>query len=209
MAIQVRRDTITNWTMANPVLLQGELGLILDTGEIRVGDGSTPFLSLESIRGSSSIVEQDESDPEAPVGSSGDIWYAPDTQNSYYYLTGVGWVQLTSSTASFPTSPVIEGDAQINGDLNVDGYLNINRSGTFSQIWVASDVLGSLVFKKDPNVSVAYIQVSPDGTYIMRSAVDPLEGYTFFSYDPLTNQVTFPDVDVSITSGFIDGGGAA
>ena len=29
--IQIRRDTATNWTSANPILAQGEFGLEIDT----------------------------------------------------------------------------------------------------------------------------------------------------------------------------------
>ena len=37
--IQLRRGTAAQWTSANPVLLEGELGLETDTGKIKVGDG--------------------------------------------------------------------------------------------------------------------------------------------------------------------------
>lgn len=35
--LQVRRDTAVNWTTANPVLLQGELGFEIDTGKLKIG----------------------------------------------------------------------------------------------------------------------------------------------------------------------------
>ena len=44
--IQLRRDTAANWTSANPVLAQGELGVETDTDKIKVGDGSTAWTSL-------------------------------------------------------------------------------------------------------------------------------------------------------------------
>ena len=44
--IQLRRDTAANWTSVNPVLAQGELGLNLDTNQIKIGDGSTTWNSL-------------------------------------------------------------------------------------------------------------------------------------------------------------------
>ena len=44
--IQLRRDTIANWTTANPILAEGEYGYETDTGYERIGDGSTAFLSL-------------------------------------------------------------------------------------------------------------------------------------------------------------------
>lgn len=44
--IQIRRDTAANWTTANPVLAQGEEGWETDTGNMKIGDGSTHWASL-------------------------------------------------------------------------------------------------------------------------------------------------------------------
>lgn len=44
--IQIRRDTAANWTSANPVLAQGELGAETDTSKVKIGDGSTAWTSL-------------------------------------------------------------------------------------------------------------------------------------------------------------------
>lgn len=44
--IQVRRGTAAQWASANPVLADGEPGLAVDTGELRVGDGVSAWLSL-------------------------------------------------------------------------------------------------------------------------------------------------------------------
>jgi hypothetical protein len=44
--IQIRRDTAANWTSANTVLAQGELGAETDTSKIKIGDGSTAWSSL-------------------------------------------------------------------------------------------------------------------------------------------------------------------
>ena len=47
--IQLRRDTASNWTSANPTLAQGELGVETDTSKIKVGDGSTAWSSLSYL----------------------------------------------------------------------------------------------------------------------------------------------------------------
>lgn len=44
--IQIRRDTEADWLNNAPTLSQGEVGYILDTKEIVVGDGSSPFSAL-------------------------------------------------------------------------------------------------------------------------------------------------------------------
>jgi hypothetical protein len=43
--IQLRRDTAANWTAANPILAQGELGFEIDTNKSKVGDGVTAWNS--------------------------------------------------------------------------------------------------------------------------------------------------------------------
>jgi hypothetical protein len=45
--IQLRRDTATNWTAANPVLSAGEVGVDLTNKKIKIGDGATRWNSLE------------------------------------------------------------------------------------------------------------------------------------------------------------------
>lgn len=57
--IQIRRDTSSNWTSNNPILLQGEFGYELNTGYAKIGDGQTPWISLEYFGGT------------GPTGSTG------------------------------------------------------------------------------------------------------------------------------------------
>jgi hypothetical protein len=44
--IQLKNGTAANWTSANPVLAQGEMGIESDTQRIKVGDGATDWNSL-------------------------------------------------------------------------------------------------------------------------------------------------------------------
>lgn len=44
--IQIRRDISSNWTSANPILAQGEMGLETDTSKFKFGDGTTAWSSL-------------------------------------------------------------------------------------------------------------------------------------------------------------------
>lgn len=45
--IQLRNDTAANWTSADPVLAQGEMGIERDTGKVKLGDGVTTWSSLD------------------------------------------------------------------------------------------------------------------------------------------------------------------
>jgi hypothetical protein len=44
--IQIRRDISSNWTSANPILAQGEMGLETNTLKVKFGDGTTAWNSL-------------------------------------------------------------------------------------------------------------------------------------------------------------------
>ncbi len=42
----IRSDNGENWKAANPILLNGELGLEEDTRRVKIGDGKTPWVDL-------------------------------------------------------------------------------------------------------------------------------------------------------------------
>lgn len=43
---QQRHDTAANWLLVNPVLLRGELGVEIDTGKMKIGNGSSQWAAL-------------------------------------------------------------------------------------------------------------------------------------------------------------------
>ena len=49
--IQLKNDTLQQWTLNNPVLLKGEFAAVVDGNKsfLKVGDGSTDFNSLPYI----------------------------------------------------------------------------------------------------------------------------------------------------------------
>lgn len=44
--IQLRRDTAAAWSLADPVLADGEVGLEQDTAQFKIGNGVTPWSAL-------------------------------------------------------------------------------------------------------------------------------------------------------------------
>lgn len=44
--IQFRRGTAAQWTSANPVMADGELGLETDTQKFKIGDGTSSWTAL-------------------------------------------------------------------------------------------------------------------------------------------------------------------
>jgi len=85
--IRLRRDTAANWTAANPVLLNGEMGVETDTRRYKIGDGSTAWSSL------SYYVEGVLARGQASKTTSGAI-----------EIASAGTYQSTGLTAIFDTS---------------------------------------------------------------------------------------------------------
>ena len=80
--IQVRRDSATNWTNANPTLGNGEIGFETDTLKVKIGNGSTAWASLAYAKVgtadkivASGVERRFFVGSSSPSGaSSGDIW---------------------------------------------------------------------------------------------------------------------------------------
>lgn len=53
-----RRDTAANWSSANPVLAEGELGIITDTKGYKIGDGVTAWNDLDYPANPSQVVNE-------------------------------------------------------------------------------------------------------------------------------------------------------
>ena len=95
--IQLRRDTAANWTAANPVLAQGELGLETDTSLLKIGNGSAAWSSLPYVSyGAGAVttlsIPTVDVDPSAPAANAvtfyGKRWAGQDTlgaRNAYGY----------------------------------------------------------------------------------------------------------------------------
>lgn len=57
--IQFRRDIAANWASANPLLAEGELGLVLDTGHYKIGNGIDNWNTLSPAELSPTITALD------------------------------------------------------------------------------------------------------------------------------------------------------
>lgn len=66
--IQFRRDTAANWERNNPLLMQGEIGLILDSPNLyKMGDGSTKWNNLPISGFNGNILEELGNDANAVI----------------------------------------------------------------------------------------------------------------------------------------------
>ena len=79
VTIQLRRDTASNWTSANPILADGEIGFETDTYLYKIGTGLTgwnglPYTALRQVDDATVINFTNQSTPAVP---------ATDTANLY------------------------------------------------------------------------------------------------------------------------------
>ena len=56
--IQFRRDTKSRWAEINPILMEGEVGLEVDTQNIKMGDGVTAWNNLDYGVGYSNVTSE-------------------------------------------------------------------------------------------------------------------------------------------------------
>ena len=89
--IRIRRDTLANWTSVNPVLAIGEISYDTTSEAIRIGDGTTVWLSLPSI-GASSVT--------APINATYITQVADGTLTNEFALGSLatGLVKNTTTT---------------------------------------------------------------------------------------------------------------
>lgn len=67
--IQLRRGSAAEWTSANPILAEGEVGLELDTGKVKAGDSTTAWNGLGYVLGTQGA--QGPQGSQGPAGSTG------------------------------------------------------------------------------------------------------------------------------------------
>ncbi len=78
--IQLRRDTAANWSSANTVLAQGEIGINLTTGQFKIGDGSTAWNSLSYSAANISL------------NDLGDVTITSAANGDFLRWNGTAWV---------------------------------------------------------------------------------------------------------------------
>ena len=101
--LSLRGDTLARWTAFNPILADREMVLETDTGQFKVGDGTTPYLSLPyggiagptgpqgtslNILGSVATVD------DLPVSGDPNDAYIVQDDGELYVWDGTSWVSV-------------------------------------------------------------------------------------------------------------------
>ena len=124
--IQIRRDTAADWTSANPILAQGELGLEIDTARFKIGDGvlawnsllyanqvfsgpgaisansASAALRVTQIGSGPALVVEDSANPDSTpfvVDASGLVLIGQSTKAQYNDFTDAAEIQASSTSS--------------------------------------------------------------------------------------------------------------
>jgi len=167
--IQLRRGGAQEWANANPILAQGELGIELDTGRIKIGDGVTSWNSLryerplESITSTANTLVQRDADGNFSAGNitANLIGSASTAQR----LTTARQIQLSQDVVG---SGVFDGSS----NLNINALLQVvttlphydgttTSNGTYTKLTV--DAKGRITNASNPTsyVDMGLTDVQP------------------------------------------------
>ena len=106
--IVLRRDTSTNWTTNNPVLLLGEPGYETDLGGLKIGNGSTAWSDLLYIKNNLSIDTQttnytlalSDSNSLVEIASSSNFSFTIPAYSSVPFVPGTEILLVRGGTGS-------------------------------------------------------------------------------------------------------------
>ena len=143
--IQIRGDTASAWTTANPILADREIGWESDTKKIKVGDGTTAWTSLAygGIAGPTGATgatgPTGDTGPIGPAGPQGSVGSTGSTGPSAYQVAVSGG--FVGSEAAWLASLV--GDTGPQGPQGVPGEVTLVGTQTLTNktIDIASNTL--------------------------------------------------------------------
>ena len=173
--LQFRKDTTANWAFSNPILSEGEPGVDLDTGGLKVGDGVTAWSALGWASGGA-VIDDNETDSTA-------AWSAEKVQE-----------QIDASAIGDTTTPVaVMSATTVTGNNGDDVELTIQNynAGNAYLVW-SDDQAVATIARTNAAVTVSLPDVS--GNQTTNVHINVYNGsFTFDS--TVTLPVTNYDVD--------------
>lgn len=170
--IQFRRDTAERWAAANPVLAEGELGLILgSSNQYKMGDGVTPWNSLPIKGFNGNIFDGLGSDYDAVISQAGLTLLLKNIINNGSNVklseidnlnkeTDMGWYAIIDRLNSVIGHMLITADPMghtvnqwVFGNYTIDGnQISTNHTDGRHSILIRSYYLGSNLNVSQENV---------------------------------------------------------
>ncbi|MGE1061791.1 hypothetical protein NXG27_04005 [Megasphaera paucivorans] len=152
--ILLRNDTAANWNSKNPVLGKGELGLEIDTGRFKFGDGATAWNDNTQYGG---------------------IMIKANAKNGYITIDGVDTLVYTLNPATSSALGGIKSGSGIgavavdsNGNASVASVAAAGKLSTGRTISLGGDISGSTTFDGSVNAAITVALVATGvtaGTY--------------------------------------------
>jgi len=168
--IQIRRGTAADWTSNNPVLAQGEFGLETDTKKIKIGDGTTNYVTLDYLVPFNLNELLDVSNSNA----NSDDFIAYDGVNNQWVFRSV------QNTDILPLSLLSSGDS-IKDSSNNSILSETNGVVTIDNITLGNNIAGGGYLALSSNVYI--LSLSSDETEINLYTADPGDTVTLSSTD--------------------------
>jgi hypothetical protein len=168
--IQMRRGTTSEWNSADPTLNEGELGYNSTLGQLKVGDGDTPWSELDYIVSAGSL--------DTSLGS-----YIPDTEKSA--INGVAELDASRNILA-PASIIFEGTANDHETTLSVTDPTADRTITFP------DVTGTVI--TTGNLSDITNAGTFTGSIVIEGATADDHELTLSAGNPTADRtITFPD----------------
>ena len=112
VTIQLRRDTASNWTTANPILADGEIGFETDTYLYKIGTGLTgwnslPYTALRQVDEATVINFSNQSTPTIPAADTANIYAKSIAGRMFLRMQGPSGLANPLQTSFFQNNIVM------------------------------------------------------------------------------------------------------
>ncbi len=170
--ILIRRDTAANWTSNNPTLALGEYGRETDTGNVKCGDGTTPWNSLAYDNTFTNLQDTNFTslqNGQVPVWDTTTSKWVNQTLSS-----GVTDHTLLSNIGSNTHTQI---DTFISSKGANSGLASLDSNGKVPTTQLPSSVVGSLKYKGTHDASTTAYPTTPSaGDYWVTSVAGTISG---------------------------------